>query len=116
MNIIKAAACSLAGIGLLLANCPSSAQGLNSAGSEKFQSIALAPGAAKSQQKILVRDGVPFIGGSLRFSNGPAEVTVGGAAKRIYLLGMAEDARIRCWADPTNHSVRFFVGDHLGQI
>ena len=29
---------------------------------------------------------------------------------------MAEDATIRCWADPRDYSVRFFVGDDLGNI
>lgn len=98
---------------LSLANSLSFAQ---STGSTKFQSVPLAHGGKKSHHKILIRDGVPFIGGTLPFSNGSAQLDIGGTAKRIYLLGMAEDATISCWADPTNHSVRFWVGDDLGQI
>lgn len=116
MTTFKVTACSLAAIGLLLANWPSSAQPANSVKPEKFQSISLAHGGEKSHRKILVRDGIPFISGSLSFSNGSAQLEIGAKARHIYLLGMAEDATIHCWADPTNHSVRFFVGDNLGQI
>jgi hypothetical protein len=83
---------------------------------EQFQSIPLTHGGKKSHRKIIVRAGVPFVTGTLPFSDGSARLDIGGTAKRIYLLGMVEDATIHCWADPTNHSVRFFVGDNLGQI
>jgi hypothetical protein len=113
MTPLKAIPCSLAVIGWLLAGFPSFAQPANS---DAFQSIPLAHGGKKSHQRILLRDGVPFINGALPYSNGSAQVDIGGAAKRIYLLGMAEDASISCWSDPTNHSVRFFIGDDLGKI
>ncbi|HEX3626584.1 MAG TPA: hypothetical protein VH280_14310 [Verrucomicrobiae bacterium] len=116
MTIFKVFACALAAIGLALADCPPSAQAADPVNAEKFQSIPLASGGKKSEHKILVRNGVPFISGALPFSHGSARVNIGGTAKHIYLLGMVEDATISCWADPTNHSLRFFVGDHLGQI
>jgi hypothetical protein len=109
----KAVVWFLAAIGLLLADCPASARPANPVGPDQFQSIPL---AQKNPRKLLVRDGVPFITGALPFSNGMAQLDIGGTAKQIYLLGMVEDATIHCWADPTNHSVRFFVGDRLGQI
>jgi hypothetical protein len=60
---------------------------------------------------------VPFVRGTLAFqSNGVARVKVGGQAKRIFLLGMTETGRIAGWSDPKDYSVRFFVGDELGQI
>src|SRR5215469_10539175 len=116
MTALKAIGCPLAAIALLLANGPSSAQAANSVSQDKFQSIPLAHGGMRARQKNLVRDGIPFITGTLPFPNGSAQVEIGGSAKRIFLLGMAEDAHISCWSDPNDHSVRFFVGDNLGQI
>src|ERR1700744_2227342 len=112
MTVAKVSACSLAVICLFLGNCLSYGR---PADQEKFQSIPLAHGENVSS-KILVRDGVPFITGTLPFSNGSAQVDIGVPARRIFLLGMVEDASIHCWMDPTNHSVRFYVGDNLGQI
>ncbi|HEV2329687.1 MAG TPA: hypothetical protein VGY56_12975 [Verrucomicrobiae bacterium] len=116
MTTLKFLASSFATIALLMANYPSPAQAAESLKADKFQSIPLAHIGGKSHGKILMRAGVPFISGTLPFSNGSAQVDIGGTAKRIYLLGMAEDANISCWADPNDHSVRFFVGDKLGQI
>ncbi|MGH8023571.1 MAG: hypothetical protein ACRED1_08315, partial [Limisphaerales bacterium] len=116
MNPRKAMLLSLAAIGFMLANFPLSAQSATPVHRDKFEGIPLAHNRIKSPRKIVERYGVPFIQGSLQFSSGSGRVTVEGRAKRIFLLGMAEDATIRCWADPTNHSVRFFVGDDLGQI
>ncbi len=66
---------------------------------------------------ILNRNGVPFIEGTLPLdANGSARVLVGGRVKRIFLLGMTESAKIAGWADPRDYSVRYFVGDELGQI
>ena len=112
MRALKFAPCSLTAIGLLLTACLSYGR---PADQDKFESIPLVHGENTSS-KIIVRYGVPFISGTLPFSKGSAQVDVGGKAERIFLLGMAEDATIHCWADPTNHSVRFFVGDNLGQI
>ena len=83
---------------------------------DKFHGILLVHGGKHSHRITLIRDGVPFITGTLPFSNGSATMDIGGTARHVFLLGMVEDATIHCWADPTNHSVRFFVGDDLGQI
>jgi hypothetical protein len=70
-----------------------------------------------ANQKILDRYGVPFIEGVLTVSsNAPGHVDVGGQAKRIFLLGMTESAAGHMWMDPRNYSVRYFVGDDIGQI
>ena len=112
----KIAVSAIALFGLLVIEQPSFGQSGESANADKFQSIALAHARKKAHRQVLVRGGVPFITGTLPFSNGSAQVNIGGTAKRIFLLGMAEDATISCWADPNDHSVRFFVGDDLGQI
>ena len=112
MTAAKVGACSLAAICLFLCNYLCYGRPTDQ---EKFQSVPLAHGE-KASSKILVRYGVPFVSGTLPFSNGTARVDIGVPAKRIFLLGMVEDATIHCWADPTNHTVRFYVGDNLGQI
>jgi hypothetical protein len=82
----------------------------------KYTALAPAPKVGK-QPKIQYHFGVPFADGLLKLSNNvPAKINVGCDVKRIFLLGMAEDATIRCWADPRDYSVRFFVGDDLGNI
>ncbi len=66
---------------------------------------------------VLDRYGVPFLAGALQYSsNSLARVEVGAPVKRIFLLGMTETARIAGWSDPPDFSVRFFIGDKLGQI
>ena len=61
--------------------------------------------------------GVPFIEGVMPFPHqGRACVDVGATAKRIFLLGMTESAKIGGWSDPTNYSVRYFIGEELGKI
>ena len=68
-------------------------------------------------QKSEDRYGIPFLQGALHFpANGRATVAVGSRVQRIFLLGMTEFAGARCWADPRDYSVRYFVGDKLGQI
>lgn len=104
---------AFAAIALTLCGLPLFAR---SDGLDKFQSIPLARGGEKSRGKLVVRDGVPFIEQALTFANDSAQVNIRGRAKRIFLLGMAEDARVHCWFDPTNHSVRFFIGDNMGRI
>lgn len=116
MTTVKSISCALTVIGFLLAGFPFSLRAAGSGSQDKFQSIPLAHGAQISKRKIILRDGVPFIVGSLPFANGSARLEIGAQAGRIFLLGMAEDATISCWSDPTNHSVRFFIGDDLGQI
>jgi hypothetical protein len=61
--------------------------------------------------------GVPFLKGNLKISaKSPAQLEVGGQIKRIFLLGMTETGKIAGWSDPKDYSVRFFIGDELGQI
>ncbi|HTV43113.1 MAG TPA: hypothetical protein VMF08_21290 [Candidatus Sulfotelmatobacter sp.] len=63
------------------------------------------------------RYGVPFVEGTLVFQGqSPARLKIGGVARRIYFLGMTESAKIGGWSDPTNYSVRYFIGDELGRI
>ena len=107
-------------IGLLAGQCSTYAASGDRAGDTQENYFALplaANGGKKSHPKIIHRDGVPFAEGQLKFSqSGSGTVEVGGAAKRIFLLGMTENTSIGCWADPTNSAVRFFIGDKLGQI
>lgn len=75
------------------------------------------PGKQASNRPIVNRYGIPFVKGTLVFSpKGSARVNVGGIARRIFLLGMTTSAKISGWSDPTNYSVRYFIGDELGQI
>ncbi len=68
-------------------------------------------------RKVIGRYGVPFIEDKLAFSeSGSGSIEIGGTAKRIFLLGMSKSTFIGCWADPINDSVRFFIGDNVGQI
>ncbi len=70
-----------------------------------------------SDRSTVYRYGVPFIEGTLKIAtNAPATVPVGGRVKRIFLLGMNESTDTHLWDDPRDYSVRFFVGDELGQI
>lgn len=70
-----------------------------------------------ADQKSMDRYGIPFLQGSLQFpTNGIAKVDVESRIQKIFLLGMTESAGARCWADPRDYSVRYFVGDRLGQI
>ena len=82
----------------------------------KYFALPLAQTPVRSQ-KVHYHFGVPFIEGTLSVSsNTPGQVNVGGAVKRIYLLGMTDNDTIRCWADPRDYSVRFLIGDNLGCI
>lgn len=85
---------------------------------EKDVALPLTKSTGKeTSRKILDRYGVPFVGGTLKLSpEGSAQVDVGSRVKRIFLLGMTETANLFAWASPQDHSVRFFVGDELGQI
>ena len=106
---------------------------------DKFYALPPAQNAReKSNEKILDRYGVPFREEILPLTTGgSARVPVGAQAKRIFLLGMADSGQLptiaqledrsfqslirpttpaQGWADPLDRSVRFFVGDQLGQI
>lgn len=106
--------------GLLAVQSSSFAQSGNNTGEVRSPWLALplpAPAGKASGQKVINRDGLPFLEGTLKIStNAPGRVDVGGAVKRIYLLGMNEAADAHMWMDPRDYSVRYFVGDELGQI
>jgi hypothetical protein len=108
--------------------------------STQAEYLALPLGSATgSGGTMLERYGVPFVDRVLPLVQGSsAEVSVGGRAERIFLLGMtdavkaADDANEPAyslhagsgarslpgygWADPRDESYRFFVGDELGRI
>ncbi len=68
-------------------------------------------------RRIHDRYSIPFIDGNLPLkAGGSATINVGAVARRIFLQGMTESTFIGCWSDPTNYSVRAFIGDHLGDI
>jgi hypothetical protein len=95
-------------------------------------------GLGANRSAIQNRYGMPFIEGALRLEpGGSACVTVGGRVNRIFLLGMtdqiSEEKRtgrsrrapselirpavpVDAWVDPQDQSVRFWVGDKLGEI
>ncbi len=67
--------------------------------------------------KILDRYGIPFLEAAQQPPAGsPTRVMVGSQVTRIFLLGMTESNYVHAWADPRDNSVRYFVGDNLGQI
>jgi hypothetical protein len=101
-------------IGLLSTGYASPGQSMDQTNGVKFLSLPLSNG---SHRRPLDRYGVPFLPGTLNISQGgSATVPIGGSVKRIYLLGMTESPFIGAWADPTNYSVRCFIGDNVGQI
>ena len=85
---------------------------------EKFLVLPLAPKAGSTHAKVSEHYGVPFIEGRMAMTrDSSVQLDIGAAAKHIFLLGMTEDAStISCWADPTNQAVRYWIGDHLGEI
>ena len=129
----------LIGIGGLLPGQTSVlGQSLPHSGAEKYLALPL---TRRAGGKVLNRYGVPFREEILPLTTGgAAQVHVGVSAKRIFFLGMTDTDKLpglkqlagprfrslsslirpatpcRGWDDPRNHAVRFFVGDHLGQI
>lgn len=100
-----------------IATSASFAQSSGRASKEPFYGLPLSQRARPLHQKVVSRYGVPFLAGNLPLKAGEsASVPVCAVAKRIFLLGMTESAFIGCWADPTNYSVRAFIGDHVGEI
>jgi len=85
---------------------------------ERYYAVPLMTNpASASGRNIHLKWGVPFLEGGLDLSsNRPGRVAIGCRVKRIFLLGMTESPGISCWADPTNESVRCFIGDETGQI
>ena len=84
---------------------------------KKFWCMPLAKSEEKgSEQKILNKYGVPFINDTLTYKNGSAQIDIRNQVKHIYLLGMAESNNGRVWREPNNFSLRYFVGDDIGNI
>jgi hypothetical protein len=102
-----------------------------SAAGEKFVALPL---AAPADTNIVDRYGVPFVEQVLPLrDHGSAEIKLGRQADRIFLLGMTDALKpmatgslpaeasprnlpLYGWADPTNSSVQFMVGDEVGKI
>lgn len=105
-------------IWLFLGQGPSFGEAADEGGRQMYWTLPLSNKPAKiSYRSVIRRYGVPFIEGKLPFSkSGSGTIEIGGTAKRIYLLGMTESTFIGCCADPTNDSVRFFIGDNVGLI
>ena len=85
---------------------------------EKYLALSLENAAGKkSEPKITEQFGIPFLEGALKLpQGGSAQVDVGIPVKRIFLIGMTATPNISCWSDPTNLSVRCFIGDEVGKI
>lgn len=118
-------------ISLVLLSAAASAFG------EQYLALAPAPGRFGAANRV-DRYGVPFIQEALPLENGrTAQVRVGAQVDRIFLLGLtdqiSEPARtggsrrapsqlirpavpVDAWTDPLDQSVRFWVGDKLGEI
>ena len=73
------------------------------------------PFTAKDK-KVIKKYGVPFINDTLTYKNGIAQIDIKNQVKYIYLLGMAESNNGRVWREPNNFSLRYFVGDDIGNI
>ncbi|HEY2084329.1 MAG TPA: hypothetical protein VGI88_16230 [Verrucomicrobiae bacterium] len=109
---------------------------------EKYFALPLAGNAGgESHGKVVSRHGVPFVEEILPLANaGSAQVNIGVAVKRIFLLGMTDADKLpdraqlddptfrsrsslirpatpaRGWAEARDQSARFFVGEQVGQI
>lgn len=82
----------------------------------KFFALTFSQGQS-SIANPLVRYGVPFLEAAPPApAGGSVHVEVEGRVRRIFLVGMTESAGVRAWADPNDESVRYFVGDKLGDI
>ncbi len=85
---------------------------------DNFYAVPLvkSPGGLNTLQ-VIDRYGVPFAAGALKIPRQTsAQWEAQGQAKRIFLLGMTEDANLFAWAEARDHSVRFFIGDQLAEI
>lgn len=109
---------------------------------EKYFALPLAGSVGGGPQgKVVNRYGVPFVEEILPLDNaGSAQVDVGAAANRIFLLGMTDTDKLpdqaqlddptfrarsslirpatpaRGWAEAEDQTARFFIGEQLGQI
>jgi hypothetical protein len=98
--------------GMLLFSAPSWAQ------SDKQTNAYWAISISPTNGPIINRYGVPFIEGTLPFhGKSPARVKIGGAARRLYLLGMTDTAKPHSWTNLHEGYVRrYFFGDDMGAI
>src|ERR1700722_1293507 len=105
-------------VALCLFASSSPSQSTDQDSQEKFLTIPLASNPGSVRARVSEHYGVPFIEGRLAITrNSQVQLGIGATAKHVFLLGMVEDAStISCWADPTNQSVRYWIGDDLGQI
>ncbi|HEY1787676.1 MAG TPA: hypothetical protein VGJ73_05945 [Verrucomicrobiae bacterium] len=100
-------------IGLLLASVPVVAQ---STDHTSFWAVPLSKHSTNAP--VVNRYGVPFVQDTLRIQhNRAARVTVGGSAKRIYLLGMTDTSKPHSWTNlHEGYARRYFFGDEMGVI
>ncbi len=83
---------------------------------DRFLALPIAKGES-APPRMLYRYGVPFIETAWHApASGTLDANIGIVARKIFLLGMTESMRPSAWSDPRNYSVRFMVGDKLGQI
>ena len=107
-----------AAIGFFAATSMCTGAPINSDGAsqDRFWALPVADGGPSSSH-MLYRYGVPFMERAWHApQNGTLAVNVGVQATRIFLLGMTETMRPSAWSDPRDYSVRFLVGDNLGDI
>lgn len=93
--------------------------GQESGGDQKVGKLfALTFSQSQSSTAIpLVRYGAPFLEAVPPApAGGSVHVEAEGTIRRIFLLGMAESAGVRAWADPHDEAVRYFVEDKLERM
>jgi len=74
----------------------------------------------RAKPVVVTHYGVPFLKGGISVfkENGESSVALGCKAKTLLLLGMtnSNDIGVPGWYYPKDYSLRFFVGDRLGEI
>lgn len=111
--------CTAATAGSLLQANSDVGAGQESGGDQKVGKLfALTFSQSQSSTAIpLVRYGVPFLEAVPPApAGGSVHVEAEGTIRRIFLLGMAESAGVRAWADPHDEAVRYFVEDKLERM
>jgi hypothetical protein len=100
---------------LLLLAVSSFADSANEA--KSYWAIPLS-GAHSTNALVINRYGVPFVEGPLPFhGKNPAQVEIGGRAKRLFLLGMTDTAKPHSWTNlHEGYARRYFFGDDMGSI
>lgn len=104
---------------LLLLAVPSVAESVNT--TNLYWGIPLSKGKTPDRAAIN-RYGVPFVEGTMSFQANKrahahvVRVDVGGATKRIFLLGMTDTGKAHSWTVLGTYVKRYFIGDNLGTI